>query len=920
MARILVSGDVAIDCHITRHPGPRRDHLKWNDQCRADSCSRWGGAALLARVMADATARCGAGTVLSARLPRKVPASGARLLRSFSAWEKQEREIKPDDKKGGKDLVWRATEFLGVEPGGGVLPGLRLGGSADIVVLDDANLRKDVSPRGFCRSPAAWPACLRRDPRPRWVVWKLWRPELGQPLGRRLLGDIPAGLVMIMSVTGLREAGEFISKGISWERTAQELYQTTAEKFADILARSPSVRIVVTLGAAGAFMITGQPEGDGAVARLVCDPAFMEDDWEALRPGKILGQTACVTTGIVMAMARSPAAPDWVAGIRAGLAAGRSVMAGGFAPQKDGLDFPYGPAAEALAASLQTPGAEFVSTPVPDPRGELLAAVGQRGEFCPSAAGRWTVVQSKYGTSVHERAREVVLQGVSKSLPGVPVMTCGGLTTVDRQEIESFHNIRSLFLEYARSLPDQKDEPKPVSVAVFGPPGSGKSYGVKQIAKALPLGVKVEEMTFNLSQLSDPSQLAGAFHLIRDSRLKGRLPLVFWDEFDASLGGRRLGWLRYFLSPMQDGTFIDGEATHPVGPALFVFAGGTCPSFCDFNCLSEEDGYAEFRAAKGPDFVSRLRGYLDILGPNPRGGDPLADPTYVMRRAILLNSMLTRLRPDLKGPDGRLRINEGVLRAFLTVSEFKHGARSMESIVTSSALAGETRFEPFSLPQQDQLDLHAPAWEFMALVHYPSVLTPARVEQLAVAFHEGFCAALRGREYTYGPVSNDQLRISSQLVPWSRLPEGYRRSNRGAVQAIPDKLADVGHVMVPGTSSADRDLGSAAFEQLAEREHERWLREKIALGWRQAPPRETEPRYVRDDARKLHDAMLPWRAMTLEERAVRFPENPEAVGLEELPESQKEKDRDQVRALQAVLATLDYVLVPSAARERRDRA
>ncbi len=32
-----------------------------------------------------------------------------------------------------------------------------------------------------------------------------------------------------------------------------------------------------------------------------------------------------------------------------------------------------------------------------------------------------------------------------------------------------------------------------------------------------------------------------------------RIPLVFWDEFDTSLDGRPLGWLRYFLAPMQDG-------------------------------------------------------------------------------------------------------------------------------------------------------------------------------------------------------------------------------------------------------------------------------------------------------------------------------------------------------------------------------
>ena len=62
---------------------------------------------------------------------------------------------------------------------------------------------------------------------------------------------------------------------------------------------------------------------------------------------------------------------------------------------------------------------------------------------------------------------------------------------------------------------------------------------------------------------------------MRDLGLSGKLPLVFWDEFDTALEGQPLGWLRYFLAPMQDGAFQDGQITHPIGRAIFVFAGGT---------------------------------------------------------------------------------------------------------------------------------------------------------------------------------------------------------------------------------------------------------------------------------------------------------------------------------------------------------
>ncbi len=135
--------------------------------------------------------------------------------------------------------------------------------------------------------------------------------------------------------------------------------------------------------------------------------------------------------------------------------------------------------------------------------------------------------------------------------------------------------------------------------------------------------------------------MISALHQVRDIGLSGKIPLVFWDEFDTTLNGKPLGWLRYFLAPMQDGKFQEGQLNHPIGRAIFVFAGGTASSMAEFD-KGEAD---EFKSAKGPDFVSRLKGYINVLGPNPVKG--AGDPYFIIRRAILLRSSLKRSNPQL---------------------------------------------------------------------------------------------------------------------------------------------------------------------------------------------------------------------------------------------------------------------------------
>jgi hypothetical protein len=306
----------------------------------------------------------------------------------------------------------------------------------------------------------------------------------------------------------------------------------------------------------------------------------------------------------------------------------------------------------------------------------------------------------------------------------------GNLETIDRQEIESYSAIRELLKEF---LADP--QPKhPLCFAVFGPPGSGKSFGVKQVVKSLG-DKRLEVMTFNISQFRQYQNLVAAFHKLRDVVLDGKVPLVLFDEFDCAWEGQPLGWLKYFLAPMQDGEFSDGESTYHLGKTVLVFIGGTRHTYEDFTRELREaetsgappdptacrhpgpDRKDTFRDLKGPDFVSRLRGFINIMGPNCQ--HPL-DEAFVLRRAKVLRAIL-RLNSkaaDLFDKFGNLpqnRLDSGILRAFLHVSHYRHGTRSLEAIIEMSRLAHKRRFDLAALPPQDQLDQHVDAAEFMWL-------------------------------------------------------------------------------------------------------------------------------------------------------------------------------------------------------------
>jgi hypothetical protein len=368
-------------------------------------------------------------------------------------------------------------------------------------------------------------------------------------------------------------------------------------------------------------------------------------------------------------------------------------------------------------------------------------------EIYVSSDKEWSILAAKIPASkVQGAAQDLAIlnqlqnQTSVTEILAVPKCEFGDLVTYDRKEIETLNSLCLLFEEYFKTDGQQST---PISIAIFGRPGSGKSFAVKEIAKSLEkklAGRKLQFHEYNLSQFESPAHLTPVFHLIRDNHLEKKMPIVFFDEFDSPFAGTPLFWLKHFLAPMQDGKFLENGAYHPIGRAVFVFAGGVAERFEQFSeglPLQSSQSFGGFfgkeavdvnlaidletakKNAKLPDFLSRLRGFLDVPNIDFKGC-PDEEPAVMLRRALVIRSSLKRRAPDVfeqeltKG-DIRLKkldISPRLLLALLTLPAFKHGARSLQALLSNSLLNGADRFDPGRLPPLDQLVMHVKPDDF----------------------------------------------------------------------------------------------------------------------------------------------------------------------------------------------------------------
>ena len=871
---VVVTGDVTIDWDIARVR--RADVIinVWNAENLTTSFCQIGGVTILADLVKSIARNLNQTgqtsiTVRQISAPRSpINPCNNHFHHSYAIWAPFKIDVHASN-KGEK--VWRVQEFLGLCK---AYDGMSSSDSwkkvvddpvnPDLVILDDAAL-------GFRDAQEYWPQSLSRGNSRPWIILKMAWPVVQGKLWDHLLQNHADRLIVIITADDLRRSQVHISRQVSWERTAQDLMWELLYN-PHINEITQCAHIIISFDMAGAALLSKKTDSSPD-AILFFDPSAMEGEWENRYKGYMIGYTSCLAGSIARELMLDTPEPDMSRGIKSGISAMRFLHIMGYGRASDetkkiNLAFP----AAGVAAKLEEDCSFLSVVPIKNPAQAL-------SETSPEESDRfWAILEDKSPDSLENIARLIVREGLEHALPEVPMGKFGKLQTIDRREIEALHNISNLINEYCESY-----QKTPLSIAVFGPPGSGKSFAVKQVASSVRQG-EIEEITFNLSQLGGPGDLFDAYHQIRDRALSGKISLVFWDEFDTSLQNQTLGWLRYFLAPMQDGKFQEGQMPHHIGRCIFVFAGGTSHSMETFgtNISERESG-----AVKLPDFISRLKGFLNILGPNRQENKDdygqIKDPYYIIRRAIVLRSIFDRNEPQILHSYGGKRItsiDEGVLRAFLLTRQYKHGARSMETIVSISQLSGKTSFEPSSIPSEAQLNLHADGQDFYTLMHRME-LNKNLLEKLSEAAHDVFCEDLTAKGYKYGPVTQNSKKEHSLLKPYIELSEDNKEKNRNNVSDIPNKLASVGYAMVhtrgnetPGKFQNDE------IDKLAKMEHERWVQEKLNNGWHYAKKT--------DKTAKLHKCLISW---------------------EKLSESEKEKDRTLVKGINKILAKAGYTMI-----------
>jgi len=734
---VLVGGDLIIDHHTYR--GSRKK-AAWKKKVGTESVSTLGGAhltySLIKQINKGANVECW----YDPELALNAIKAGHPENQAYAEWETAGDGTRRFKRRLGYGIVEDDRKNLDYE---------RIHKSSidniDLLVIDDGAL-------GFRHS-----SVTSEMPRYKCCILKTNQPLLDGYLWKTLMNrERIDKLITLISIDELREYDIKVSKGVSWEQTCLDLcYELVHHSLLKQLIKCKF--FVVSMGVAGAVIIKNGSRKRAAEFALAYDPGFLEGEWEAKESVDAIGRMCAFTAGFTHKMLHRDirdldkiAITDVIDCAKSGIHYLRKIMqlTTGWPVPADGTDPKTISGIDLVSQAEYTFSDAFIPSPY---------WYRPRKEYIKESS--WSIFFDNYDRKlkpsdpIQKFTDNVVLLAASgaarngvQTLKHIPYLEYRKLFTIDRHEIESLRNIRRLMSRYIAS-----ESARPFNLGVSGPPRTDRSFVVKQIVYSL-FGKKDFKkrgifLTFNLAQFNDKKDISGAFLLIRDHAMQGKLPVVFWEDIDSG----NFKWVRYFLSPMKDGLSQGKKDIRHMGKCIFIFTGSSEKGKFLYKPEEPFDDWMSkktmkrqrkrikvFKARKVLEFRNNLDASLSVSGVNKQDAysadqenlitESQVDLMYPVRRALHLRSGLG------KKNNSKLKMDPGLIIAFLKTDEYKHGAGSMTRILEHLKKDSSGKISRSELPSVKFMSGHVDFDEFMSIAN-SNRAGKLPVEDLAKAIH-----------------------------------------------------------------------------------------------------------------------------------------------------------------------------------------
>ncbi|KIX05486.1 uncharacterized protein Z518_06358 [Rhinocladiella mackenziei CBS 650.93] len=816
-ADIVVAGDIPADLLVYPSPGSNSDERD-EQKLRAHRC--FGGAALIAELLQAAAKE----HKFQVHKPSFFVHQDKYLEHSIRAV--MELESLEEERKGPHGFKVKRRQQLYADPrwhNPNPEPPIPRNDQMSILIFQDAE-------NDFANPDAA--SALFRNRHPDVLLYHMAR-HMGRPLGTGEIWDLvrrgpyrskdkqdPERFIAVVSADDLRAEGIELCHGLSWEKTCEDFVEKLGSN-GKLDSLATCAHLIVLFGCDGVIYHRGRKMVEPI---LFFDPLSAEGDFFRENIGYLPGVAEAFVGGLAVQLAHGRTTELDVRirhGIEHGLTIARRLARLGFRDTKL-ENWPKYPVAEVMDSRLPA---------------ETIATLSVPSESISRGDTHWSILHQNIGDPPGV-ARQIVKEGTYSAATRIPLARFGRLVVFDRQEIEAFRTIFNSVQEYLSVSPT-----RPLNIGVFGSRGAGKSFAAMQVtvSAAEASGRKIRQLRFNLPQMTGLDDLFVAFNTVRDCSLSGLLPLVYINGFDTDFSGARLGWLSHLLAPMHTGQVLDrGEMRH-IGPAILILGSNTVNTFEDFTAtLEEEDDFPG-----GQEFLSCLHGFVNVLGLD-RVNE--SDALYPVRRAVVLRALLVEREPNLKDGEG-ISIDDSVLDGLLMIPTFRHGLRSLKSIIATSKLTNSRHFERAALPPRAQLSLHLDYAEFEKSSQFNTLPESTR-EMIAQELHRTYIATIKAMKWT--PTELQEQEEKPSMRPWETLDEEFKESARAHAIDLPRKLRMISCFLA--TAAEDRipvqEFDAKDVERLAEHEHERWNAERLQKQWRWGE---------RNDAARTSPFLVPWR-------------------------------------------------------------